>query len=128
MKFIKVDDNVRKLKMLLEARQRLKGLLSGGRQDFEETETEYVDDTRFNAIIIVIIYNHQFVISIINIIIIMSIIIFAFRNINVTLGRQDIKADISAAQEVFLPPPVSKVKLSLSSSSSFSKKSPSSSS
>ena len=122
MKSIKVDDNVRKLKMLLEARQRLKGLLSGRRQDFEETETEYVDDTRFNAITIVIIYNHQFVI------IIMSIIIFTFRNINVALGKQDIKADISAAQEVFLPPPVSKVKLSLSSSSSFSKKSPSSSS
>ena len=49
MKSIKVDDNVRKLKMLLEARQRLKGLLSGRRNNFEETETEYVDDTRFHC-------------------------------------------------------------------------------
>ena len=64
--------------MLLEARQRLKGLLSGGRHDnfeqteteyvddtrfnFEQTETEYFDDTRFNALIIFIIYHHQVVI------------------------------------------------------------------
>ena len=37
------------------------------------------------------------------------------RNINVTLGKRDIKTDISEAQEVFLPPPVSKVTSLLSS-------------
>ena len=76
--YFKKTDNLTfsKLKTLLEARERLKGLLSGGsRGNSVETETEYVDDTR---------------------------------NINVTLGKQDIKADISAAQEVLLPPPVSK--------------------
>ena len=52
-----MNDDIRKLKTLLEARQRLKGLLrSGGGPPtaFEETETEYVDDTRFNVIIIFI--------------------------------------------------------------------------
>ena len=47
------------------------------------------------------------------ILIIIILIVITFRNINVTLGKRDIKADITAAQEVFLPPPVSKVIFSL---------------
>ena len=64
----------------------------------------------------------------ITVMIIITKMAMTLRNINVTLGKRDIKTDISAAQEVFLPPPVSKVMSRCHQSKMLSSPSPSSSS